>query len=163
MTHETQMIRIGQGFDVHRIAGDRPMILGGVTIPCDFGLQGYSDADVLVHAIMDAVLGALALGDIGTWFPDKNPTYKNADSLKLLSLILADERLAGWKLVSLDSTVIAEQPKICTYVPKMRKNMALIFNTGVENISIKATTTEGLGFCGRGEGVAASAIVCLSR
>jgi 2-C-methyl-D-erythritol 2,4-cyclodiphosphate synthase len=157
------MIRIGQGFDVHRLAASRPCIIGGVEIPFNLGLLGHSDADVLTHAVMDAVIGAFALGDIGTWFPDTDVSYKNADSISLLKKILSDKRLKGWSLVNLDSTVIAEKPKIARYVPEMRKIMANAFSTDEINISIKATTTEGMGFCGRGEGIAAMAVVLLEK
>ncbi len=157
------MIRTGQGFDVHRLAAGRPCIIGGVSIPCDKGLLGHSDADVLVHAIMDAVIGALALGDIGTWFPDTDSAYRNADSLELLSKILSEPRLKGWKLVNLDSTVVAEKPRIAKYTLEMRKNIAKIFSVDPDRISVKATTTEGMGFCGRGEGIAAIAVVLFEK
>ena len=157
------MFRIGQGFDVHSFAEGRPLILGGVKIPFKLGLLGHSDADVLVHSIMDAILGALALGDIGVWFPDNDKNYKNADSLQLLSKIMNDERLAGWKIVNMDSVIIAENPKLMPFIPEMRSNIAKAIGTGAESISVKATTTEKLGFCGRGEGIAANAIVLLSN
>ncbi|MFA6292149.1 MAG: 2-C-methyl-D-erythritol 2,4-cyclodiphosphate synthase, partial [Victivallales bacterium] len=157
------VIRIGQGFDVHRFAKDRPCIIGGVKIPFELGLMGHSDADVLAHAVMDAVIGACSLGDIGTWFPDTDPSYENADSIGLLKRILSDKSLKGWRLVNLDSTVIAEKPKIARYVPEIRKILANAFSTDEMNISVKATTTEGMGFCGRGEGIAAMAVVLFEK
>ena len=157
------MIRIGQGFDVHRLVADRPCIIGGVKIPFKLGLIGHSDADVLTHAVMDAVIGACGLGDIGTWFPDTDLSYKDADSIGLLKKILSDKRLRGWRLLNLDSTVIAEKPKIAQYVPEMRKSLANAFSTAEMNISVKATTTEGMGFCGRGEGIAAMATALFEK
>jgi len=156
-------MRIGQGFDVHRFASNRPCIIGGVKIPYEKGLLGHSDADVLVHAIMDSVLGAHSLGDIGTWFPDTDPAYGNADSIKLLSRILSDVKLKGWKLVNLDSTVIAEKPRIAGHVPEMRRNLARAFSVEENCISVKATTTERMGFCGRGEGIAAMAVALFEK
>lgn len=157
------MIHIGHGFDVHRLVSGRPCIIGGVKIPSKLGLLGHSDADVLTHAIMDAVIGAFALGDIGTWFPDTDSSYANADSIGLLKRILSDKRLKGWRLLNIDSTVIAEKPKIAKYVPAMRKILADAFSTDEMNISVKATTTEGMGFCGRGEGIAAMAVVLFEK
>lgn len=157
------MFHIGQGFDVHKLVPDRPLILGGVSIPWEFGLLGHSDADVLTHAVIDALLGALALGDIGTWFPDSDPKYKNADSLKLLSKVLLDKNFQAWKLLNLDATVIAQEPKLSQYIPEMRKNLSVVFSVDETAVSIKATTTEGLGFCGRGEGIAAMATVLISN
>ena len=157
------MIRIGQGFDVHRLVAGRPCIIGGAEIPCKLGLLGHSDADVLTHAVMDAVIGAFALGDIGTWFPDTDSSYENADSIGLLKKILSDKKLKGWRLVNLDSTVIAEKPKIARYVPEMRKVLAHAFSSDEMKISIKATTTEGMGFCGRGEGIAAMAVALFEK
>lgn len=157
------MIRTGQGFDVHRFAEGRPCIIGGVKIPHEKGLLGHSDADVLVHAIMDAVIGALALGDIGQWFPDTDPAFKNADSMELLSRIISSPRMAGWKLVNLDSTVIAEKPRIARHVPEMRRRIAEAFSVSEDLISVKATSTEGMGFCGRGEGIAAMAVVMMEK
>jgi 2-C-methyl-D-erythritol 2,4-cyclodiphosphate synthase len=157
------MVRIGQGFDVHRFAEGRPCIIGGVRIPSGKGLLGHSDADVLVHAIMDAVLGAHSLGDIGKWFPDTDSAYKNADSMELLSKILSDAKLKGWKLVNIDSTVIAEKPRIAGHVPEMRRKLARAFSVDESCISVKATTTERMGFCGREEGIAAMAVVLFER
>ncbi|MFZ2653684.1 MAG: 2-C-methyl-D-erythritol 2,4-cyclodiphosphate synthase [Victivallales bacterium] len=157
------MIRIGQGFDVHKLAAGRPCIIGGVSIPSDKGLLGHSDADVLVHAVMDSIAGAHALGDIGTLFPDTDSAFRNADSMELLSRILSDTRLKGWKLVNLDSTVIAEKPRISKYVPEMRRRLASAFSVEEGCISVKATTTEGMGFCGRGEGIAAMAVALFEK
>ncbi len=148
------MIRIGNGFDVHRFAPDRRLVLGGVDISAEQGLLGHSDADVLTHAVMDALLGALALGDIGKWFPDNNQEYKNADSLLLLKKILGDEKLKDWKIGNLDCTIIAQKPRLAEYIDAMRKNLAVLFNAPLELLSVKATTTEKLGFCGREEGIA---------
>ena len=153
------MIRIGEGFDVHALQAGRDLIIGGVLIPYHKGLAGHSDADVLTHAIMDAILGALALGDIGQWFPDNNDKYKNANSISLLKEILNDTRVNKWTLSNLDCTIIAEAPKMAPSIPQMRKNIAEAFSTSIDNISIKATTTEKLGYTGRGEGIAAKAIV----
>lgn len=156
------MIRIGQGFDVHRLIPERNLVLGGELIPFTKGLKGHSDADVLVHAIMDALLGALALGDIGQWFPDDDFEFKDADSMALLQKILEDKRVSAWNLVNLDCTIIAQEPKLAEFIPTMRNNIATVFNTSPNNISVKATTTEKLGYCGRGEGIAAMAVVLLS-
>ena len=147
-------IRTGNGFDVHKFASDRKLILGGVDIPCEQGLLGHSDADVLIHAIMDALLGALALGDIGKWFPDNDSAYLNADSTRLLQKILLSPQLKEWKLSNLDCTVIAQTPKLANYINEMRSNIASLFHCDIEQVSIKATTTEHLGFCGRKEGIA---------
>ena len=156
------MIRTGNGFDVHKFAEGRKLILGGVNIPYKYGLLGHSDADVLLHAVMDALLGALALGDIGKWFPDDDPEYKNADTLMLLKKIMEDPALNGWHLVNVDCTVIAQRPKIAEYIDAMRKNLAQALAVSIDCVSVKATTTEGLGFCGRGEGIAAMATLLIS-
>ena len=153
------MIRTGQGIDFHRISTERKLILGGVQIQCGFGLEGHSDADVLVHAIMDALIGSLALGDIGKWFPDTDPSFKDASSIGLLSRIIESKEFGGWEIVNIDSTVIAEKPKIATFIHEMRDNIARTCKIAPENVSVKATTTEKLGFCGRGEGIAAMAVV----
>lgn len=155
------MLRIGQGFDVHRLTQGRKLILCGVEIPHCSGLQGHSDADVAVHALIDAFLGALALGDIGKWFPDNDPKYKDADSMKLLEAVINDKNISAYQLVNLDLTIIAEAPKIAPYIDKMRSKLTNVLDCGPNRISIKATTTEGLGYCGRGEGIAATAIVLL--
>ena len=156
-------IRTGQGFDVHRLTEGRKLILCGVEIPCKLGLDGHSDADVAVHAVMDAVLGALALGDIGKWFPDTDEKYSGADSMKLLASLLADFRVKDWKLNNLDIIIIAQEPKLAPFMDDMRRNLAGVFKCGIDRVSVKATTTEKLGFCGRGEGIAASAVVLLTR
>lgn len=155
------MIRVGTGLDVHAFAAERALVLGGVSVPCDRGLEGHSDADVLTHAVMDAVLGALALGDIGAWFPDDSPEYKDADSLALLKRILADERLSRWSLSNLDCVVVAQKPKIAPFIPEMRANLADALKLTIDRVSVKATTTERLGFCGREEGIAATATVVM--
>ena len=151
------MFRIGTGFDVHAYSPGNGIVLAGVNIPFDRELLGHSDADVLTHAVMDALLGSLALGDIGQWFPDDDITYRNADSVKLLRSILNDQRLSNWSLGNLDCVVIAQKPRISQYIPEMRSNFAAVFDTPIDRISVKATTTERLGFCGREEGVAAMA------
>lgn len=157
------MIRIGQGFDVHALECGRELIIGGVKIPHEKGLSGHSDADVLVHAIMDAIIGALALGDIGHWFPDTDPAYRNADSLQMLKTIILDKRLEHWKVINVDSTIIAQKPKLAPFILQMRKNIAQILEIAPEFVSIKATTSEKLGFCGREEGIAAMAVVLMQH
>jgi len=157
------MIRVGQGFDVHQLAEGRPCIIGGVTIPYERGLLGHSDADVLLHAISDAVLGALALGDIGKHFPDTDEAYKDADSLKLLIDVWALIRERGYKLGNLDATIIAQAPKMAPYIPQMVEVIARALEAEPSQVNVKATTTEWLGFAGRGEGIAAQAVVCLIR
>ncbi|SFJ88676.1 2-C-methyl-D-erythritol 2,4-cyclodiphosphate synthase [Paenibacillus sp. UNC496MF] len=158
------MIRVGQGFDVHQLVEGRPCIIGGVTIPYERGLLGHSDADVLLHAISDAVLGALGLGDIGKHFPDTDPAFKDADSLKLLRHVwgLAKER--GYKLGNVDATIIAQKPKMAPYIPQMADVIAGALEAEESGqVNVKATTTEQLGFAGRGEGIAAQAVVCLAK
>ncbi|MDD3117677.1 MAG: 2-C-methyl-D-erythritol 2,4-cyclodiphosphate synthase [Victivallales bacterium] len=155
--------RIGQGYDVHRLTAGRKLILCGVDIPHDRGLAGHSDADVAVHAVMDALLGALALGDIGQWFPDHDPKYAGADSIGLLRHILSSPCFQPWQLENLDVTIMAQQPKLLPYRRRMREMLAAAFGTESDRISVKATTTEKLGFCGREEGIAATAVVLLSR
>ena len=157
------MYRIGQGFDVHRLGGDGPVTLCGVKIPNPAGLIGHSDADVAVHALMDAMLGALALGDIGHWFPDTDQKYKGADSMKLLGQIIKSPDFSGWKLENLDITIIAEKPKIAPFVMEMRRNLTDAFSCDISQVSVKATTTEKLGFCGREEGIASSAVILLAN
>lgn len=154
------MMRIGHGYDVHRLAEGRNLIIGGVKIPYEKGLLGHSDADVLVHAIMDALLGALALGDIGMHFPDSDPAYKNADSLVLLRQVFLLVQKEGMHIVNIDSTILAQAPKLAPYIASMRKNLAMTLELAENCINIKATTEEGLGFTGRKEGIAAHA-VCL--
>jgi 2-C-methyl-D-erythritol 2,4-cyclodiphosphate synthase len=157
------MNRIGQGFDVHRLIPDRPLILCGVKIPHSLGLKGHSDADVAVHALMDALLGALALGDIGQWFPDTDPEYKGADSIKLLAGLLENEHFAAYEIMNIDITIIAEKPKLMPYIDQMKTNLAEVLDCAPDRVSVKATTTEGLGYCGREEGIAASAVVLLGK
>ena len=153
-------MRIGHGYDVHRLVEGRSMILGGVRIPFEKGLDGHSDADVLTHAVMDALLGAAAMGDIGKLFPDTDDRYLGADSIALLREV--DRRLteAGYRLGNLDVTVIAQRPKLAPYINQMRQNLAAALRTELQNVSVKATTEEHLGFTGSGEGIAAHA-VCL--
>lgn len=153
-------MRIGHGYDVHRLVEGRSLILGGVRIPFEKGLDGHSDADVLTHAVMDALLGAAAMGDIGKLFPDTDDRYLGADSIALLREV--DRRLteAGYRLGNLDVTVIAQRPKLAPYINQMRQNLAAALRTELQNISVKATTEERLGFTGSGEGIAAHA-VCL--
>lgn len=157
------MIRVGQGFDVHQLVEGRPCIIGGVTIPHEKGLLGHSDADVLLHTISDAILGALALGDIGRHFPDTDPEFKDADSLKLLEHVwkMAEER--GYVLGNVDATIIAQKPKMAPYIPQMVTVIAGALGADESQVNVKATTTEWLGFTGRGEGIAAQAVVCLTK
>ncbi len=155
------MIRIGHGYDVHRLTENRKLILGGVEIPYERGLLGHSDADVLLHAIMDAVLGALALGDIGKLFPDNDPSYKGIDSMLLLKKVISLMEEKGYRLSNLDSTISAEKPKLSPYIVKMRENIAEAFGVSIENVSVKATTEEGLGL--KGEGIGATCVLILER
>ena len=153
------MLRIGQGFDVHAFSENRKLILGGVQIPHNQGLIGHSDADVLIHAVIDAILGALALGDIGKLFPDNDLSYKDADSMELLKKVL--KQVPAFKINNLDVTVICQKPKIAEYTLKMRQNLSEVFKCDLSQISIKGTTTEKLGFTGREEGIAAMAVILL--
>lgn len=157
------MIRIGNGYDVHRLVPERKLILGGVEIPYEKGLLGHSDADVLLHAIMDALLGAAALGDIGRHFPDSDPAYKGISSLLLLQKtgeLLAE---AGFGIVNIDSTVIAQRPKLKDYIEEMRNNIARVLGMGPADVSVKATTEEGLGFTGEGQGISAAAVCLIEK
>jgi len=156
-------LRIGQGIDVHQFAEGRRCVLGGVEIPSARGLLGHSDADVLVHALMDAILGAIGGRDIGTLFPDTDATFKDADSCKLLAKVWELARGEGWTLVNADITLLAEAPKVKPYVEAMKSRLAETLGCSVAQLAIKATTTEKLGFVGRGEGVVASAVVLLRR
>ena len=156
-------MRIGHGYDVHRLVSNRKLILGGVAVPFEKGLDGHSDADVLVHAVMDAMLGAAALGDIGKLFPDNDDAYLGADSLELLKMVREVLAQNGWKLGNLDATVIAQRPKLAPFIDTMRKNIALALQTDVSNVSVKATTEETLGFTGSGEGIAAHAVCLIER
>lgn len=153
-------MRIGHGYDVHKLVEGRRLILGGVDIPHETGLLGHSDADVLLHAISDAILGAAAMGDIGKLFPDTDPAFKDADSLKLLRIVGQRLAAAGYRVVNIDATVIAQAPKLSPYILKMRHNVALALGLEIADVSIKATTEEGLGFSGERLGIAAHA-VCL--
>ena len=155
--------KIGTGFDTHRLVENRRLILGGVEIPYEKGLLGHSDADVLTHALMDALLGAAALGDIGQMFPDNDPAYEGADSIGLLREVCGRLRSAGYRLGNADCTIIAQAPKLMPYLPQMRETLALACGTQPDRISVKATTEERLGFTGRGEGIAAQAVVLIER
>ncbi len=155
------MMRIGHGYDVHRLVEERKLILGGVDIPYERGLLGHSDADVLTHAVMDALLGAAALGDIGQHFPDTDPAYKGADSLKLLDHVMELLVQKGWRVGNVDATVIAQRPKLAAFIPAMRDHLADHMGVSVEQVNVKATTEEKLGFTGAGEGIAVHAVALL--
>ena len=155
--------RVGQGYDVHRLVTDRRLILGGVDIPYEKGLLGHSDADVLAHAVMDALLGAAALGDIGKLFPDNDPEYEGADSLMLMRRVAKVLEENGYKISNVDATIIAQNPKLSPYIEKMRENIAAALNIPVTDVSVKATTEERLGFTGRKEGIAAQAAALIYR
>lgn len=157
------MIRVGTGFDVHQLVEGRPCIIGGVTIPYEKGLIGHSDADVLLHAVTDAVLGAVAMGDIGTHFPDTDESYKDADSLKLLVDVWKLIKVEGYRLGNIDCTIMAQKPKMLPYILEMRTIIAKALDADIAQVNVKATTTEQLGFVGRGEGIAAQTVVCLIR
>lgn len=154
-------MRIGMGYDVHRLTEGRDLILGGVKIPYEKGLLGHSDADVLIHAVMDALLGAAALGDIGKHFPDTDPAYEGASSMKLLEHVgkLLEERL--YVVENIDATIIAQKPKMAPYIEEMRRNIAAALHLESDQVNVKATTEEGLGFTGTGEGISAQAVACL--
>lgn len=154
-------MRVGIGYDVHRLVEDRKLIIGGVEIPHEKGLLGHSDADVLLHAIMDALLGAAALGDIGKHFPDTDPQYKGASSLKLLEHVGRILEEKNYQIVNIDATIIAQRPKMASHIPQMIQNVAGILKIDTEQVNIKATTEEGLGFTGSGEGISAQAICSL--
>ena len=156
-------MRIGHGYDVHRLVEGRKCIIGGVDIPHEKGLLGHSDADVLLHAIMDAVLGAMAAGDIGKLFPDNDPTYKGADSLILTRRVAEVMTERGYRLGNIDATVIAQAPKLAPHIPAMREKIAEAFGVEVDRVSVKATTEERLGFTGSGEGIAAHAVCLLEE
>lgn len=156
-------MRVGIGFDAHRLVEGRNLVLGGVTIPFEKGLLGHSDADVLVHAINDALLGAAALGDIGMHFPDTDMRYKDISSLLLLKKVAELLRDAGFGVVNIDSVICAERPKLAPYIQKMRQNIAHTLGIAEEKVSIKATTTEGMGYEGRGEGISAQAICMIKK
>jgi len=154
-------IRIGSGYDIHRIIRGRPLMLGGVHIPWEYGLDGHSDADVLLHAVIDALLGALALDDIGQWFPNTDPAWRNAASGDLLRKILQSPSFAGWEVVNLDTIILAEKPKLAPHRLQIRESLAALLTLPLERVSVKAGTQEGLGAIGRGEGMAAHATVLL--
>jgi 2-C-methyl-D-erythritol 2,4-cyclodiphosphate synthase len=156
-------MRIGHGFDVHRLVPGRPLVLGGVTIPWSLGLLGHSDADVLLHAICDAILGALGLGDIGKHFPDSDPVYRGIDSMRLLEHVVALATARGYAVANLDTTVVAQQPKLAPHIPAMVARIAAGCRVDRGRINVKATTTEQLGYTGRGEGIAAHAVVLMER
>ena len=156
-------LRVGHGYDVHRLMEGRALILGGVTVPFDRGLLGHSDADVLTHAVMDALLGAAALGDIGKLFPDSDAAYAGADSIALLERVTALLREHGWQVGNVDATVVAQTPKLAPYTPDMRRRLAEAMGLDVDCVSVKATTEERLGFTGSGEGMAAHAVALIER
>lgn len=155
--------RIGHGYDVHKLVYDRKLILGGVEIEYELGLLGHSDADVLVHAVMDSLIGALGLGDIGKHFPDTDNKYKGACSISLLSLVYSMLEKNGYKVSNVDATVIAQRPKLSPYIEKMRSNIAFALNISTDSVNIKATTEERLGFTGRGEGISAHAVSLIEK
>ena len=157
------MLRVGQGYDVHQLVAGRPLIIGGVHIPYEKGLLGHSDADVLLHAVTDACLGAVGLGDIGSYFPDNDDAYKNADSAVLLKNVWEMIKDKGYLLVNIDATIIAQKPKMAPYIELMKTNIASILEAEREQINVKATTTEKLGFTGREEGIASLAVVLLEK
>ena len=156
-------MRIGHGYDVHRLVEGRKLIMGGVEIPWEKGLLGHSDADVLLHAIADAILGALAMGDIGKHFPDTDPAFKGADSMRLLAHVVALTRGRGYRVANLDATIIAQRPKMAPHILAMRENIARVCGVELDEINVKATTEEGLGFTGSGEGISAHAVVLMER
>ena len=157
------MMRIGHGYDVHRLVVDRDLILGGVQIPYEKGLDGHSDADVLIHAVMDALLGAAAMGDIGRHFPDTDPAYKGISSMKLLKLVWEKLKKAGYRVGNVDVTVIAQKPKLKDFIPAMQENIAGALETDISRVNIKATTEEHLGFTGDGSGMSCHAVCLLEE
>ncbi|MGM0843085.1 MAG: 2-C-methyl-D-erythritol 2,4-cyclodiphosphate synthase [Bacillota bacterium] len=157
------MFRIGQGFDVHQLVEERPLIMGGITIPYEKGLLGHSDADVLLHAVADACLGAVAAGDIGKHFPDTDPEFKDADSAKLLQHVWALVKEEGYELGNIDCTIIAQKPKMAPYIDEMRQSIAALLEADITKVNVKATTSEQLGFTGRGEGIAAQTTVLIKK
>ena len=156
-------MRVGHGYDVHRLVEGRRLILGGVEIPWEKGLLGHSDADVLTHALMDALLGAAALGDIGKLFPDKDPAYEGADSVELLRKVTALLREQGYRIANVDCTVIAQRPRLAPHIPEMRRRLAEAMELETDLVSVKATTEEGLGFTGEGLGIAAHAVALIEK
>ncbi|MDZ5474288.1 2-C-methyl-D-erythritol 2,4-cyclodiphosphate synthase [Bacillus sp. 31A1R] len=157
------MFRIGQGFDVHQLTEGRPLIIGGIEIPYEKGLLGHSDADVLLHTVADACLGAIGAGDIGKHFPDTDPNFKDADSAKLLEHVWSMVEELGYELVNADCTIIAQKPKMAPYIDQMKTRIAKLLKATPEQINVKATTTEKLGFTGRGEGIASQAVVLIQK
>ncbi len=156
-------MRIGHGYDVHKLVEERDLIVGGVKIPYEKGLLGHSDADVLLHAVSDSLLGAAALGDIGGMFPDNDPQFLDADSLVLLRRVFERLRENGYKVINVDATIIAQKPKMKPYIPEMRMNIAAALSTSIDNISVKATTEEEMGFTGRGEGISAHCVCLIDK
>ena len=156
-------MRIGHGYDVHKLVEGRDLIVGGVKIPYEKGLLGHSDADVLLHAVSDSLLGAAAMGDIGGMFPDNDPQFLEADSLVLLRRVFERLRESGYKVINVDATIIAQRPKMKPYIPEMRMNIAAALSTSIDNISVKATTEEEMGFTGRGEGISAHCVCLIDK
>ena len=157
------MTRTGIGFDAHRLVENRRLVLGGVVVPHERGLLGHSDADVAVHALMDALLGAIAAGDIGQHFPDTDPAWKDADSIRLLEAVAAILRERGWRIENTDLTILCEKPKLAPHIPEMRRRMAEAMGVAMDAVSVKATTVEGMGAIGRREGIAAQAVATVER
>ncbi len=157
------MIRVGQGFDVHQLVEGRPLIIGGIEIPYEKGLLGHSDADVLLHTVADACLGAIGEGDIGKHFPDTDPNFKDADSAKLLTHVWSLVKAKGFELGNIDCTIIAQKPKMAPYIEKMRERIAQLLEADISQVNVKATTTEKLGFTGRQEGIASLATVLIQK
>lgn len=160
---EGKAVRIGHGYDVHRLTEGRKLILGGVEIPYELGLLGHSDADVLTHAVMDALLGAAGAGDIGQMFPDSDPAYAGADSIKLLRQVVISIKEKGFTIENVDGTIIAQRPKLAGHIPEMRARLAQCLEVPQNRVNVKATTEEGLGFSGAGEGIAAHAVCLLTE
>ncbi len=163
MNPDFRALRIGQGYDVHKLVSGRKLIIGGVEIPHTLGLLGHSDADVLAHAVADALLGGIRGGDIGKLFPDTDPAWEGANSLKLLSAVAAKVRNEGFEIIDVDSVIAAQAPKMAPHRERMRENLAAAMGIPVENVGVKATTTEHLGFEGREEGISATAVALLAR
>jgi 2-C-methyl-D-erythritol 2,4-cyclodiphosphate synthase len=161
VTEGMTLFRIGFGYDAHRLVEGRALILGGVEIPHSVGLDGHSDADVLTHAVIDAIIGALGMGDIGQHFPDTDPAFERANSLSLLGKTMEWMMRDGFKVNNLDTTIVAAKPKLAPYLPAMKKKLAKVLDVTPEQVNIKATTTEGMGFCGRKEGIAAYAVISM--
>ncbi|MGZ3515830.1 MAG: 2-C-methyl-D-erythritol 2,4-cyclodiphosphate synthase [Vulcanimicrobiaceae bacterium] len=154
-------MRMGHGFDAHRLAEGRPLVLGGVTVPSDTGALGHSDADVLAHAVSDAILGAAALGDLGGHFPDSDERWKDANSLDLLQACAAELNRAGFRIENVDATIVLQRPKLAPHIEQMRKNLAARLSLEVQQVSVKAKTSEGMGYTGDGSGIAAYAVACI--